>query len=71
MKKLVATGLLALLPAAAMAQTAPAGLNTSSLTGAFDATTIVTAILAAGALLVGIRLAMTAVKYVGRITGNT
>jgi hypothetical protein len=51
---------------AAMAQSAPAGPDFSTLTNAISFSTVVTAILAVGVLIVGLRLAVKGSKIVLR-----
>lgn len=70
MKKIVAIAAAsaALLGSAAQAQAAPPDLTT--LSSSVDFSTVGPAILAAGALGIGIKLAMVAVKYVRRIVGG-
>lgn len=72
MKLRTVTALVAglLVPTAAFAQAAPA-VDISGVSEAFDASIVIAAIVAAGTLMVGIKLAMTGVKYVARIAGRS
>lgn len=74
MKKLAALATVAASTVAATAASAQAtgsvAPDVSSLSSAVDFSTVGPAILAAGALGIGIKLAMVAVKYVRRVVGG-
>lgn len=68
MRKIAALGTaLVLLPATAMAQTTPTGPDYSSLTEAIDFSTTTTAILAVGALAVGLALVTVGIRKILRM----